>query len=485
MADSNQYDAIVIGSGIGGLTTAAILSKLNHKKVLVLEQHFIVGGFTQEFKRKGFQWDVGIHVVGGMGEGDAGRTVFDYITDRKVKWQKIPLPAEKIVYPDIELELAQERHPYESQLVQLFPEEKLNIERYFSDLERISKWYALYQMVSNAPRWLLPVINIFTKEFGKLIRMTTKEYLDQHFQDQRLKAILASQWGLIGLPPSQSAFAIHALIMGDYSGGYCLVGGAQQIADSIVPIIERGGGKVLTQRQVTEIIVENGAAKGVKARKTHQANAELEEYYAPAIISDAGAFNTYTKLIPEDYAQKYRNQIDQFPKGYSSVILFLGLKDSPQTLGIKAGNQWIYNNYDHDGSLQAQFDSSETINSCFLSLPSLKDPTIKHHTAQIIVLAEDYKKFSKWQGQPWRQRDADYYELKQRIAQSMIRFVEGYYPGFQDLIEYYDLATPLTVEYFDFSEQGAIYGIPWVPCNFNFPFSSITIQSARRMTLGR
>ena len=63
MFNSNQYDVIVIGSGIGGLTTAAILAKFNHKKVLILEQHFIVGGFTQEFKHKGFQWDIGVQAV--------------------------------------------------------------------------------------------------------------------------------------------------------------------------------------------------------------------------------------------------------------------------------------------------------------------------------------------------------------------------------------------------------------------------------------
>jgi all-trans-retinol 13,14-reductase len=90
MSDLQQYDAIVIGSGIGGLTVAAILAKFSRQKILILEQHFILGGFTQEFKRQNFQWDVGLHYVGDMGEGDVGRQIFDYITDRNLQWAKIP-----------------------------------------------------------------------------------------------------------------------------------------------------------------------------------------------------------------------------------------------------------------------------------------------------------------------------------------------------------------------------------------------------------
>ncbi|NJO75745.1 MAG: NAD(P)-binding protein, partial [Leptolyngbyaceae cyanobacterium RM1_406_9] len=92
MMSLQQYDAIVVGSGIGGLTVAAILSKFNHQKVLVLEQHFILGGFTQEFQRQNFQWDVGLHYVGEMGKGESGRMISDYITDGKLKWAKIPDP---------------------------------------------------------------------------------------------------------------------------------------------------------------------------------------------------------------------------------------------------------------------------------------------------------------------------------------------------------------------------------------------------------
>jgi all-trans-retinol 13,14-reductase len=463
MSDSNQFDAIVIGSGIGGLTTAAILSKLNGKKVLLLEQHFVVGGFTQEFKRKGFQWDVGLHYVGGMGEGDTGRAVFDFITEGKLQWQNMPDVYDKFVYPDFTFDVHSDPQHYQSDLLRMFPEERVGLEQYFSDLEKVTRWQGLNMMVGFLPHWFQLILQPLVQSLGKTARQTTKEYLDQHFQDERLKALLTSQWGTYGLPPAQSAFGSHAMVTSSYGkGAWYPVGGAQEIANQILPIIEKTGGMVLTEREVTEIMLEKGIAVGVKARKTHASGTEIEEYYAPVIISDAGAFNTYTKLIPEGYATAQREKITAFPKGYSTLILFLGLKDSPESLGFHGENHWLYTGYDHDQALQGQLASPETMNYCFLSFPSLKDPTAQRHTAEIMTFAS-YDCFAQWQEQAWRKRDSDYYELKEKIAQNMIHFVENRYPGFKDLIEYSELATPLTVEYFDASDHGAIYGIPWVP----------------------
>ena len=82
-----SYDAIIIGSGIGGLSTAAILSKFG-KKVLVLERHYVPGGFSHTFKRKnGFEWDVGVHYVGRVeSEKSLLRKSFDYVTNGSLQW---------------------------------------------------------------------------------------------------------------------------------------------------------------------------------------------------------------------------------------------------------------------------------------------------------------------------------------------------------------------------------------------------------------
>ncbi len=341
----------------------------------------------------------------------------------------------------------------------MFPEEEVAIARYFADLQKIQIWSELEAISSSFPI-LRPLFKLITRTFGKISRQTTREYLDRNFQDRQLKALLDSRNGTYALPPSQSSFGVHALIANHYlKGGWYPVGGSSQIAKHILPVIEKAGGKAIAQREVTEIIIENGTASGVKARQTHKSEAEIKAYYAPAIISDAGAFNTYTKLIPASYPIPYRKEIKAFPKGMSNITLYLGFKESPAKLGFKGENHTIFQDYDHDHAFTQQSNLEEFPTGCYLSFPSLKNPQAKSHTGEIIS-AIDYNCFARWQDRSWKHRGEEYTQLKEKLSQSLIDLVESKYPGFQDLIAYHELSTPLTVEHFDKSDRGAIYGIP-------------------------
>ncbi|MGB8699128.1 MAG: NAD(P)/FAD-dependent oxidoreductase [Thermosynechococcaceae cyanobacterium] len=460
-----RFDAIVIGSGIGGLTVAAILSKLCRKRVLVLEQHFAVGGFTHTFARKGiFHWDVGLHYVGDMGEGKTGKAVFDYLTNGSLQWHKMPDPFEKFVYPDFTFEVYADPDRFRADLIQRFPREQAAIRQYFKDVQKAAFWFGAHSMLELFPVWLHPLLRRVVRYWGAIARQTTQQYLDRHFQDAQLKALLASQWGDYGLPPSQSCFGIHGVIVTHYfHGGWYPVGGAKAIAQSIIPVIEQAGGAVLAQRRVTEILLESGVAVGVKAQDTAHAQADPETYYAPFVVSDAGAFNTYLKLIPPSYSMAERQTIQAFPKGNSMLTVYLGLKENPQKLGFQGENHWIYTTYDHDEiARDSLIPSNHLPKFAYLSFPSLKDPLAERHTAEIIAHV-DYDGFAQWREQPWRRRGTDYTELKAQMTQSLIQLVERHYPGFQDLIEYAELSTPLTVEHFGASDRGAIYGIPCIP----------------------
>lgn len=463
--DSQQtFDAIVVGSGIGGLTVAAILSKLYHKRVLVLEQHFTAGGFTHTFERKGkFHWDVGLHYVGDMGEGGTGKAVFDYLTNGNLRWHKMPDPFEKFVYPDFTFEVYSDPDRFQADLVQRFPHEQEGIRRYFRDVQKATFWFNAHSLLELFPIWLNPLLRRVVRYFGAIIRQTTQQYLNKNFQDVRLKALLASQWGDYGLPPSQSCFGIHSVIVTHYfNGGWYPVGGSKAIAQSIIPAIEQAGGVVITQRRVTEILLESGVAIGVKAQNTANPQAE-ETYYAPIVVSDAGAFNTYLKLIPPSHPMAFRQEIQAFPKPSSMLTVYLGLKENPQRLGFQGENHWIYTTYDHDTIAQdPPIPANNLPKFGYLTFPSLKDPLAQGHTAEIIAHV-DYDFFSQWREQAWRRRGSDYTELKAKITQSLIQLVESHYPGFQEAIEYVELSTPLTVEHFDASDRGAIYGIPCIP----------------------
>lgn len=469
-----KFDAIVIGSGIGGLTTAAILSKLYRKKVLVLEQHFTPGGFTHGFDRQGkFHWDVGVHYIGEMEAGGTGRAVFDYITNGQLQWQKMEDPFEKFVYPDFTFDVHSDPKRFKADLIAKFPHERKAIKRYFQDIQTAAFWFIGDSMLELFPKFLHPLLRRIYRHFGAIGRQTTQRYLDKNFRDTRLKALLVSQWGDYGLPPCQSSFGTHSSIVTHFlNGGWHPVGGGKAIAQTIIPTIEQSGGIVITQRRVTEILIESGVAVGVKVQNLADSTAELEVYHAPVVISNAGAYNTYLKLIPPDFPLPFRQSIETFPKGNNVLTLYLGLKEHPQKLGFHSANYWIHHSYDHNAVLDAPpISAIDPPPFCYLSFPSLKNPAAKGHTAEMIVPGH-YDVFAQWQDKKWRRRGADYAELKSQITDSIVGSVESCYPGFRGLIEYAELATPLTFEHFAASDRGAIYGIPCTPARFDLPWTN-------------
>ena len=99
---NNKYDVIIIGSGISGLTVAALLAK-EGQKVLVLEKHFKVGGWTHTFKRKEYEWDVGIHYIGEVhNKKSPTRKLFDIISNNKLQWNKMDANYDRLIFPDQE-----------------------------------------------------------------------------------------------------------------------------------------------------------------------------------------------------------------------------------------------------------------------------------------------------------------------------------------------------------------------------------------------
>lgn len=468
-ASDSTYDVIVIGSGIGGLTAAALLSKLHQKRVLVLEQHFVAGGLTHEFHRHGYHFDVGLHYVGGMGPGELGRKLFDFLTDGALAWNKMPHLFEKFVYPEFSFDLPSDPKEYLRALQEKFPAEKDALAKYFKDCFKAALWYGVEAMAEAFPWALRPLMGLATGLLGGISRQTTKAYLDQNFKEDRLKSLLASQWGDYGLPPSQSAFGLHATIVQHYlKGGWYPVGGAGEMARKIIPVIEANGGKIRVSQRVTEILVEKGRTVGVRVVPTNSPQGDGIEYRAGAVISDAGSYITYTRLL-KSAPSSFREELENFPKGFSAISLYLGLKESPAKLGFKGENYWVYESEDHESAVL----DLEKSGSYYLSFPSLKDPQATGHTAEVIAFC-GYEPFQKWSGQLWKKRDKDYYEMKVRLAEHYLDLLEWRFPGFRKLVGFQELATPLTVEYFQETSRGNFYGIPGTPGRIGKPWARVT-----------
>jgi all-trans-retinol 13,14-reductase len=449
-SSANHYDAIVIGSGMGGMTTASLLAQLAGKRVLIVERHFKLGGFTHSFRRKQYEWDAGVHYVGDMKPGSMTRSIMDMVTGKGVDWHRISSPFERFMFPQGTFEVSDDVKEFEAALVERFPAERANIKRYLRDVRKAQGWVARWFVSKQYGPVIAGLINLYGKS---LASMTTNEYLEP-IKDPLLRAILTAQWPDFGSPPAESAFGFHATVTADFmKGGYYPIGGSKEIADSVEKVIESKGGKCLVSQEVTSILVENGRACGIKT--LHKG--KETEYRAPFIISNAGAVTTFSKLVPRDTCQQEREQLKRLKPGTSANIMFLGLNDDPRKHGFDDCNYWIYSRLDHDVTARYRDGDPTRMDGGFISFGSLRNPGQEAHTAQIISFCAE-SDWSDFEEHSWKRRGDEYEKRKAAIAEKMIDYVEERLPGLRALIDYQELSTPYTVKSFTGHWQGSIYG---------------------------
>jgi len=458
----DHYDAIVIGSGIGGLTTAALLAKLG-KRVCVLEQHYTAGGYTHSYEREGYEWDVGVHYIGEVHKPwSMIRRVFDVISDGNLDWAPMDARYDRIILGDKTYDYVAGREEFKAEIKQHFPEEAAAIDRYVELLSEVSakvpRFFAgqalprsLGVLYSKLRRYWLP--DYFFKP--------TLEVLEGLTDNRELIGLLTAQWGDYGLPPAQAAFVMHAMVAKHYiTGGNYPVGGALRIAETIIPVIEAAGGHVFTYAGVDKIIVENGRAVGVRLQK------DGVELRAPQIVSCAGLIPTYTRLIPADVAAQHNllAPLQQVEPSSATLCLYAGFKGSAAELGLPKTNYWVYPSADHDDNVSRfKHEAAAPMPLIYISFPSAKDPSWEARypnkaTVEIVAAALP-EHFAQWKGSTWGKRGADYEALKAQLTEHLLATLYQQQPQLRGQLDFCELATPLSTEWFQWNEQGEIYGI--------------------------
>ena len=466
-----HYDTIIIGSGMGGLTNAALLSLLG-KKVCVLEQHYTAGGYTHAYEREGYEWDVGVHYVGEVHKPSTLRRVFDVISEGRLEWAAMEDEYDKVILGKDEYSFIAGRENFSNMLKERFPGEEKVVDDYIQLIRDISRYTPKFFAGQGMPRWLAGAYNkirpfLVPKEFFQ----TTREVLEGMTSNQQLISVLTGQWGNYGQAPVDAAFLMHALIAKHYlAGGAYPVGGSSEIARSIIPTIQKNGGEVFTYADVDEVLIKNNKAYGVRMA----CGAEIS---ADNIVSNAGFYNTVKKLLPEDV--QTRLGVDAWTKEVSPssahFCIYAGFNGTTEELGLSTTNLWIYPNGDHDNNLKNyQADPNEEFPLVYISFPSAKDPDWNNRypgksTVEVVTPANmDW--FKKWEGSQWQKRGEDYEAFKAQFSERLMEKLFERHPQLRDKLDYFELSTPLSTNWYQKTSAGEMLALDHYVDRFKKPF---------------
>jgi all-trans-retinol 13,14-reductase len=467
--DDGSYDAIVIGSGIGGLGVAALLAKHAHKRVLVLERHTKAGGFTHAFSRKDWDWDVGVHYIGQVHhEGSMLRRLFDEVGDGTLQWEPMGEVYDTVVIGGQRWEYVAGREAWRDRLHLYFPDETDAIDRYLELVREAIGGARTFFAEKALPRAAALVAGPWMRrQFLRHSDRTLGEVLDEITGNPTLKAVLATQFGDHGLPPSRASFVIHAMIFNHYLGGAAYpVGGASRIAESVAPVIEEAGGDVVVNANVASVMVEGHRAVGVRM-------AGGREIRAPLVICDAGVPNTVDHLLPEGTPgrEALRATLRRTTRSASHICLYVGLDATDEALGLNRSNLWVYNSADQDGDLARYLaDTEAPLPMVYISFPSAKDPDFANRhpgkaTVEVVSIAP-YDRFQQWEDTKWMKRGEDYETIKAELSSRLIEVLEREVPQIAGKIAYSELSTPLSTRHFSGYDKGEIYGLDHTPARF-------------------
>ena len=455
-----DYDAVVIGSGMGGLTTAALLSELGWK-VCVLEQHYTAGGFTHSYERGGYEWDVGVHYIGEVGAATRTRKMFDFLSGGNLKWAPMDAEYDRFYIGDKVFNAIAGKQEFRHNLVRQFPNEAKAIDAYLKLLDRSGDALSAFGMSRGMPALLRWVAKpwLAWKLRGPFRRLTW-DVLSDLTSDRDLIATLCGQWGDMGMPPKRSPFMAHAMIARHYLyGGYYPVGGSWRIAETIIPKIQASGGEVFTYAKVETILVEDGKVTGVEMKDGHRIE-------CACVISSAGVDNTFNHLLPNDVVEHsgYRRRMQNVQPSVAHLGVYIGLQGTAEELGLPRTNFWIYPSNDYDAALDGFLaDKDAEFPIVYVSFPSAKDPDYENRhpgTSTIeIVAPAPYEWFEKWREETWGKRGDDYEAFKQALGERLLEHLYAKLPQLRGKVDYYEVSTPLSTNWFGGYQRGELYGL--------------------------
>jgi len=477
-----EWDVIVIGAGLGGLSSAAYCAAAG-KKTLLLERYSVLGGCSHVFRRKpNWEFDVGVHYIGDCGQnGEVPNLLRGLGLDDKITWLPLDDTAfDTIVGPGIELKVPRGWDNYLFNLIQQFPNEEKGLRRFVSIVQKIGEsidigrstssnanMAKLFKDSGTAAPWIMAPLPSLFVACGL---------------SPKLGMVLSVQCGALATSPLVMPVGLYAGFLKHYvgRGGWYPKGGGQMLAAGFADVVLTHGGEIRTDSKVARIIIENDQAVGVELD-----NGEIIK--SKAIISNADIKRTYRDLVgyenlPRSMVRKNENWKMSWPLINAYFGIEIDLSETPNSNYFAIPNWDAAKSYfsliDINSRMLARAHKRTALDwandfarnqPAYIQSSTRRDPSNIHsapkgHSAiEVQTLAPFAPKLwgiTDEQVLSGEYRDrASYQEIKEIVTDGLLQRVEQIYPGAAAKVKLKELGTPATQQRYTLSSSGAAYGI--------------------------
>ena len=440
MMEANRKSVVVIGGGLGGLVSGALLAKEGYK-VTVLEKNAIIGGGLQTFKRKGVSFPTGMHVFGGFGEEGQLRKLFSYlgIMDRLSlrAMDEEGYDVVKVLKDGASYSLPKGKEHFINYLGEVFPSEKANIRAYVDKLFALSEEEDLFYLREQKPQVFMSVSEDAILPYDEL--------MDRYITDPKLKGVLSYLNPLMGGKPGTTPAFMSALLGVLHIGGtYQFVGSSQQMAELLKEVIETAGGQVHANEEVVRIEVEG---REVCRVITKQGNV----YHADSYISDVHPDVLLRLVDDKAFPTSFKSRIQSIPETRSCFKVYVKFKEGA----------FPYVNHTNyclsDYGTKYDISQSEWPNSVMYYTPAVEGQGSYAET-MVIIGEMDYEWVKPWEASQVGHRGASYEQWKLQMTEQVLDFMEKIYPDIREKTEFVMASSPLTIRDYYGNKEGSNYG---------------------------
>lgn len=455
----DEYDVVVVGAGIGGLASGALLAKLGYN-VAVIERQERAGGYVTSYTRRGFEFQVP-HLVGGCGpDGDLTR-VMEFL-GINLDFVKVE-PFQRYIYPDHDIMVSSDVNEYADLLKDNFQPQTANINRFFSEVDSVAR--ALDISLARRPRSIgrLATMATYPVRFPRALMYmmggaTLSKLLDKHFTDEAIKTVIGSAWPYLGSPPWElSALAWIAMTASYWQGAYMPVGGYGALTEAFTTALVSNGGTLMLGHEVTSINAEESRVSGVET-------VPRAMLVTPVVVSDADSKRTVMRLADrENFTRAYLDRTDELPLSMSGFVIHLGLGHEVDE-SMRCGSIFVQPSYDERemlAELQSMDQFPDPAKLRFgLMMHSLYDPTLAPQgctSLDVLVPMVPYNFKKRWGVAEGGVRGDQYKQTKEKYAEAVVEAVGLHFPDLISQVQAYDISTPITYERYTMALDGCWY----------------------------